>query len=131
MLKKVSNIGRRIGRRKFLALLGSALMGVFLWVRFIYTPSKRLQAKLEELGFSVEVEELDKFWTAYLDISQDSPVHMLRVLRTYAIEPRDQNVALFLLSSNAFDKKEEEKVQFVVLYSPYKRPCYHPFLQKA
>lgn len=127
MLKKASNIGRR----KFLALLGSALVGVFLGVRFIYNPSKRLQIRLEELGFSVEVEELDKFWSAYLDISKGAALHFLRVLRTYAIEPREQNVSLFLLSSNAFDKKETEKVQFVVLYSPYTRPCFHPFLQKA
>jgi len=127
MPKKVNNIGRR----RFLALLGSVLVGAFIFMRFIYSPSKRLQIKLEELGFSVGGKELDKFWSAYLKISKDSGLHPLRVIRTYLIEPRDQNVSLFLLSSNAFEKKEGEAIRFITLYSPYSRPCFHPFLEKA
>lgn len=120
-----------IKRRTFIWLLGSAIIGFFLFIRFIYSPSRRLQGKLEELGYSVEVEEIDKFWEAYLDISKGNNQHLMRVLRTYLVEPRDQNVSLFLLSSNALDKDEADNIQFITLYSAYSRPCFHPFLAKA
>lgn len=120
-----------IKRRTFLWLLGSALVGVFLSIRFLYNPSKRLQFKLEELGFQVDKKELDKFWEAYMDVSKGESKHPFRVLRTYVFEPREANICLFLLSSNALDKKEGEPIQFIALYSAYSRPCFHPFLEKG
>ena len=84
---------------------------------------------MAELGFEVEKEEVQKFWEAWFermgeqldDYAYRYPFHFMR-------EPLEERVKLFLYSSNALTKGENEAIRFVKLYTPYERPCFHPFL---
>ena len=105
------------------------LLGGFAFLRFFSTPSSRLRKRLSELGFEVEKEELQKFWEAWFEqMGEKIESYAMRYPFHYVREPLEERVKLFLYSSNALTKEEHEAIRFVKLYTPYERPCFHPFL---
>ena len=105
------------------------LLGIFAYLRFFSTPSTRLRKRLSELGFEVEKEEVQKFWEAWFDqMGEKIDAYAMRYPFHYVREPLEERVKLFLYSSNALTKGDNEAIRFVKLYTPYERPCFHPFL---
>ncbi|MDW3649912.1 MAG: hypothetical protein R8P61_22765 [Bacteroidia bacterium] len=121
--------GKNISRRRFIVGFLMLLLGVLAYVRFFSTPASRLKKRLSRLGFEVEKEELQKFWEAwFMQMENQLDAYSFRYPIHYLREPLEDRVKLFLYSSNALTKNGDEPIRFIKLYTPYERPCFHPFL---
>lgn len=118
-------------RRRFIATLGLGAIGLAILAFFLRSRVALLQKKLAAIGFKVEREEVHLFWRAWMDQKWGARDRIWKyyvlIGLEYLQEPRDETVRMFLLSSNALQAKEGEKIRFEGLYHPYKKVCGHPF----